>query len=191
VSDDLRIHVLARAAGHAPATGVPADPSNPRSILSLTATSYGTRPSAGVTIPTGFDPGAVALFETIVEAAYLVANADGSFDDEERRIFERIVVEACRGIVTPQQIAALVCDLANQLRDEGVDRRVRTLAAGVSKREHALEVVRIASLIAQVSGGASAVELDVLSKIALSCGLHTADVDAAIRAAKTALEAGN
>jgi tellurite resistance protein len=188
VADDLRIHVLARAAGHAPATGVPTDPANPRSILSLTATSYGTRPSAGVTIPTGFDPGAVALFETIVEAAYLVANADGSFDDEERRTFERVVVEACGGIVTSQQIAALVCDLADQLRDEGVDRRVQTMAASVSKREHALEVLRIASLIAQVSGGASPVERDVLSKIALGCGLQTADVDAALGAAKKALE---
>ena len=37
----------------------------------------------------GFDPLAVVLFEAIVEGAFLVANSDGVFDADERKIFPR------------------------------------------------------------------------------------------------------
>ena len=67
----------------------------------------------------GFDPLAVALFEAIVEGAYVVANADGVFDDEERRMFERVVIAACGETVAPQQIAALVADFGDQLEEDG------------------------------------------------------------------------
>ena len=53
-----------------------------------------SRPSDEATVPTGFDPVAVALFEAIVEGAFLVAFADGVFDDEERKTFERVVAPA-------------------------------------------------------------------------------------------------
>src|SRR5690606_13128494 len=86
---DDRIHLLARIARtpHGGSESTPAD----RSILTLAAASYGSRPEDESTIPTGFDPFAAALFECIVEGAYLVATADGVFDDEEKRTFERIV----------------------------------------------------------------------------------------------------
>jgi tellurite resistance protein len=183
----LRIPLFSRAARSIASAGAPGDPDKPPSILSLAAASYGVRPSDDVTIPTGFDPVTVALFETLVEGAYLVANADGLFDDAERRVFERFVVDACGGTVTSQQIAALVCDLRNQLRDEGIDRRVRSLATSVSKKEHAQEMLRIAALIAQASEGVSAIEREVITKIATSLGLEAADVDAALADAKQAL----
>jgi len=48
------------------------------SILTVSAGVYGARPVTDeTTIPTGFDPHAAALFEAIVEAAYLVATAAG------------------------------------------------------------------------------------------------------------------
>lgn len=183
------IPFLARAAGWAPPANTPIDPEEPSSILSLAAVSFGARPSAGVTIPTGFDPVAVTLFEAIVEGAFLVANADGLFDDEERRTLERIVVDACGGAVASQQVAALVGDLRKQLGEEGVERRIRTLAAGLSKKEHAQEVLRVGALIAQASDGASAVERDTLTKIAAACGLDVRAVDDALAEAKVRLDA--
>src|ERR1700757_491419 len=81
------------------------------SILSLAAATYGAQPSDEATVPTGFDPAACALFEAIVEGAYLVARADGVFDDEERRTFETVVTTACGGAVAPRAISALVADL--------------------------------------------------------------------------------
>lgn len=189
----VRVHVLARAARSVPAAaaGSQVDPARPASILSLAAASFGGRPGEDTTIPTGFDPIAVVLFETIVEAAFIVANADGRFDDEERRIFERIVVEACDGAVSSHQIAALVSSLDRQLERDGVDRRIATLATGVSKRQQAQEVLRIAALIAQASESVSSVEREVMAKLATGCGLSAGDVDSALADARTALAAAD
>ena len=64
------------------------------SILTVAAGSFGFRSPSDATIPTGFDPNAAALFESIVESAYLVATADNVFDDAEREAFRTVVLEA-------------------------------------------------------------------------------------------------
>lgn len=187
MDDDLRIDLLARVArGYHPGQG-PVEPAQPFSILSLAAASYGARPSEDATVPTGFDPAAVALFEAIVEGAYLVATADGLFDAEERRVFERVVLTACGGTVPSPHIAALVSDLADQLAEDGVDRRVAALARTITRREHALEVLRISALLAQATDDVSAVERELLGKIAAACGLASTDVDRALRDVHEAL----
>jgi tellurite resistance protein len=180
--DEARIQLLARVARAGAATA-----SRPTSILTLSAAAYGSRPSDEATVPTGFDPHAVALFETIVEGAYLVATADGHFDDAERKALERVVVGACGGTVTPSQVQALLSDLQDQLLEDGLDRRVKSLALSVQKREHAMEVLRIAALLADASEGVSDVERAVLSKIALACRLEPGDVDVAIADVRAAL----
>src|ERR1700729_2656737 len=169
-TDEARIHLLARIA-----RGADASSEKPASILSLCAASYGAKPQDEATVPTGFDPHAVALFETIVEAAYLTAKADGEFDDAERKAFERVVVSACGGTVTPKQIGSLIKDLQDQLDEDGVDRRVAQLTAAVPKKEHAIEVLRIAALLADASEGVSQVERDMLAKIAAGCGLEAGE----------------
>ena len=174
-----RINLLARVARSFSALGPP--PSDrPASILSLAATSYGARPSGDATVPTGFDPLAIALFEAIVEGSFLVANADGVFDANERRAFESVVVAACGGAISPRQIEDLVAELEAQLRQEGLERRIEAVGRAVTKREHAHEILRIAALLAQVSEDVSSVERDVLMRIAIRCGLHERDVDAAL-----------
>jgi tellurite resistance protein len=187
MGNDVRIDLLARVARSAAPPGKPLDPSRPVSILSLAAASYGARPSEDATVPTGFDPLAVALFEAIVEGAFLVAHADGVFDEEERKTFERVVVAACGGTVAPQQIAALVSDLGDQLDEDGTDKRIEALARTATKREHALEVLRIAALLAQSSEDVSAVEREVLVKIAKATGLEAGAVDVALGDVKKAL----
>src|SRR5215472_3999537 len=178
--DEDRIQLLGRVAR---ATGEPAEAGDDEtsvSILSLAAASYGARPADEATVPTGFDPLAVALFEAIVEGAYLVAAADGVVDEEERRAFERVVTTACGGAVTQKAISALVSDLGDQLAEDGLQRRVEAVATQVHKKEHAREVLRIAALLAQASDKVSDVERSVLSKLAAACGLEPSEVDSAI-----------
>ena len=161
------------------------------SILTLAAASYGLRPASEATVPTGFDPSAMALFEAIVEGAYLVAAADGVVDPAERAVFEKVVVEACSGVVAGGPIAALVADLADQLSEDGVDARVSAVASMAGKKpEHAREIVRIAALLAETSGGVGPEERVVLGKIAAASGLADAEVDVAIAAVHAALAAG-
>jgi tellurite resistance protein len=182
--DEGRIHLLARVARGGSATIV----EKPASILALSAAAYGARPQDEATVPTGFDPQAVALFESIVEGAYLVAAADGVFDDAERKAFERVVVAACGGMVTPRQIQGLLDDLKDQLDEDGVDKRVKALSAPVHKKEQAIEVLRIAALLADASEGVSGVEVQVLEKIAKACGLETNEVERAIVDVRDALK---
>jgi tellurite resistance protein len=189
MENEAKINLLARVARSSGIPGKPADPSKPLSILSLAAASYGARPDDDATVPTGFDPVAVALFESIVEGAYLVASADGVFDASERSTFENVVVTACGGTVAPRQISALISDLQDQLEEDGLDRRIETLSKQVTKKDHAREVLRIAALLAQSSESVSAVERDVMARLATRCGLDEGAVDQALRDVQEALAA--
>ncbi|AKV02973.1 hypothetical protein AKJ09_09636 [Labilithrix luteola] len=189
---DEKINLLARVARtpnpNASREGARAlEASSDRSILLLAAASYGSKPSDEATVPTGFDPHAAVLFEAIVEGAYLVATADGIFDDEERGAFERIVTAACGGSVPQRHVADLVADLADQLAEDGLESRLSRLGVGLARKEHAEEVLRIAALIAQVSDDVSDVERALLEKLAAACKLGDGAVDAALDEVKSAL----
>jgi tellurite resistance protein len=185
MTTEARLNLLARLAQSTP--DVPRVAAKPSSILSVAAVSYGARPVGDATVPTGFDPIAVALFEAIVEAAYVVATADGVFDAQERGMFEQVVIAACGGAVAGHQIHALVSDLGDQLEEDGIDRRIDMIAASVTKKEHAREVLRVAALLAHVSDDVSAVEHEVLCKIAAKCAIDASQVEVAIDDAKRAL----
>jgi tellurite resistance protein len=187
MQNEARINLLARVARSAAPTAT-IEPGQSGSILSLAAASYGSRPSGDATVPTGFDPIAVALFEAIVEGAYVVANADGVFDEDERRTFEKVVVTACGGTVAPQQIAALVNDLGDQLEEDGIDRRVEMIGRAVTKKDHGREILRIAALLAYVSDDVSPVEREVLGKLARQFGIDPSEVDSALDEARDAVK---
>jgi tellurite resistance protein len=158
------------------------------SILTVAAGVYGARPAADeTTIPTGFDPQAAALFEAIVEAAYLVATADGVLDDSEREAFVQVVIEACGGAVDETMVNDLLADLGDQLEEDGLGRRIEGLGRTVTKLEHQRELLRVAGLLAHVSGGVSGAERDILGKLAAALHLDTGEVDAALVAVKSAL----
>ena len=96
IHDEARIHLLSRVARNAFTT---APETHAPSILALCAAAYGARPQEEATVPTGFDPHAVALFESIVEGAYLVARADGVFDDAGEEGVRARRQAACGGAV--------------------------------------------------------------------------------------------
>jgi len=186
VLTDEKINLLAKVARAT--EGTSSNVGHDRSILTLAAASYGSKPTSDSTVPTGFDLFAAALFESIVEGAYLVATADGVFDDEERKAFERIVTTACGGVVSPKLVADLVSDLQDQLEEDGLERRIQRLAAGVARPEHAREVLRIAALIASVSDDVSAVERQVLVSIARAFQLDADAVEAAFGDVRRAID---
>jgi len=159
------------------------------SILTVAAGSYGFRcgHQEELTMPTGFDPSAAALFESIVETAYLVATADGVFDEAERKAFRDVVLEACRGTVNPDQLEALLADLADQVKEDGLDQRVSMVARTIRRPEHQREVLRIASLLALVSGVVSDSERQVIDKLAAAFGLGEGVSEAVLEEARRIL----
>ena len=177
---DEKIQLLGRVARAQSGAAPSGDPDKPISILSLAAASYGAKPAEESTIPTGFDPLAVVLFEAIVEGAYMVAAADGVVDTEERHVFERVVTAACGGVVLERQITELVAELSALLERDGMEKRVKAVGAQVHKKDHGREVLRIAALLAIASNDVSPVERTVLEQLAAEFRLEPADVDAAV-----------
>jgi tellurite resistance protein len=164
------------------------------SILTVAAGSFGFRSTSfeqELTMPTGFDPTVAALFECIVESAYLVATADGVFDDAERDAFHHVVLEACRGAVTAEQLQALLCDLSDQFNEDGLDKRIEMIARTVRRAEHRREVIRIAALLAHVSGGVCDAERQVVTKLASAFELGASEVDAVLQEAHDTLLQAN
>lgn len=158
------------------------------SILSAAASSYGFRADLDeLTQPTGFDPEAARLFEALVESAYLVANADGEFDQTEQSAFQHVVLTACGGFVAERQVQALLLDFKDLLLEDGLERRIEMIGRAVSRPEHAREVLRVAALLAQVSGGVSEAERDVMKRLTSRLGLGEAALDQALNEAQTAL----
>jgi tellurite resistance protein len=159
-----------------------------KSILSQAAESYARKPvGAESTIPTGFDPHAASLFEAVVEASFLVAHSDGVFDETERQTFEKVVAEACQNTVQRGSLHALVSDLLEQLEEDGFDRRVKMVSLVVKSDEHKLEVLRIAALMAYVSGGVQDSERRIMDQLAEHFGLGADDVEQALSQAEKAL----
>jgi tellurite resistance protein len=157
------------------------------SILVAAAAQYGSQTPEDHTQPTGFDVDAARLFEGIVESAYLVATADGDFDDAERAAFESVVISACGGRVAERQITALLADLAEQLSEDGAEKRIQMVARGITREEHAREVLRVAALLSHVSGGVSDVERSVLDRLAEALSLGEGATSRALAEAKVAL----
>ncbi len=182
--------LLERVARGISRPGAPA-PGASTSILAQAATSYGARPVIEeATVPTGFDPSAAALFEAVVEAAFLVANSDGVFDDDERKAFESVVANACNNVVQISQLSALLADLCEQLTEDGMEKRTRMVARTITKRDHQHEVLRIAALMAHISGGVSESEREVMQQLAKGFDLEPAAVQTALDQAEAALAPG-
>jgi tellurite resistance protein len=102
------------------------------------------------------------LFEGIVESAFLVVAAEGSFDEVERRALTQVVLEASGHRVTPRQIETILMDLAKHLAADGFDARVQRLKSRLVKSTHRCEAVLFAVLVAEISEGVSEIQRQVL-----------------------------
>jgi len=161
------------------------------SILAQAASSYGARPVVDeATVPTGFDPAAAELFEATVETAFLVANANGIFSDDERIAFRTVIAEACNNQVQHTQLDALIADLIEQLNADGMEKRARMVSRTISRRDHQNEVLRIATLMAHIAGGVGEAQRKVLEALVRCFDLDSGAVDSALREAERALSSG-
>jgi tellurite resistance protein len=158
------------------------------SILARAAELYAVRPGGEDTPPTGFDPAAAALFEALVEGAFLIANADGDFDSDERAAFEHVVLSATGKRVAESQLSALLEDLGQLFAEDGIEKRIGVVAKTVAKPEQQREVLRVAALIGYISGGVSEIERATMAKLAAAFGLGADAVDSAVAEAQRALD---
>jgi tellurite resistance protein len=136
-----------------------------RSVIALAAAAYASQPSVDSTTPTGFDPSAVMLFESIVEAAFLVATADGVFDNDEREVFARIVAASADNALPRSDLNGLIEEHAEHLALQGLDKRVARIAESVQRHEHKVALLRVAYLVALANDVISEPEEAVIARL--------------------------
>jgi hypothetical protein len=185
LADDSTLNKVARSLSDAPK----GPDSDARSMLLQLAVAYssGEQSLDGATQPTGFNPFAAALFEAVLESAFLVATADGEFDAVERAAFVKVVGDACAGKVSTAQVDALLSDLADLLNEDGLDKRIHMVGKTVTRPEHGEEVLRVAGLLAHVSAGVSPVERQVLEKLSERFGLDVVVLDRVLGEVRSAV----
>jgi tellurite resistance protein len=176
VPDQATLDRVARAIAR-PGAGAPSD-----AVTTILAQAAAYSASPGVSAATAPND-----FEATVEAAFLVANADGLFDDEERRAFQHVVLQACNHVVQDELIQSLLSELSKRLATDGIETRVGAVARVLTRRDQQLEVLRTAALMAEISGGVATSERDVLESLARNCALDSSAVDQAVAEAKAAL----
>ncbi len=81
----------------------------------------------------------------------------------------------------------LLRDLEEQLAEDGLDQRLRVIGKAISRRDHQQEILRIATLIAHISGGISPEERSVLERLASGFHLPSGSVEAALHQVEQAL----
>jgi tellurite resistance protein len=86
-------------------------------------------------------------------------------------------------LVVERQVSALLADLSDQLSEDGMEKRLQMVSKSIAREDQAREVLRIAALLAHVSGGVSGVERNVLGKLASELKLDPTAVDAAVKEA--------
>jgi tellurite resistance protein len=155
-------------------------PSDAIATILTQAATYGANPGTGAAT-------APSAFEATVEAAFLVANADGLFDEEERSAFQHVVLEACNHLIPDEMMQGLLAELGRRLAADGIEKRICAVACSLTGRDQQLEVLRTATLMAEVSGGVAAQERKVLESLARECSLDGSAIDQALAEAEDAL----
>lgn len=146
-----------------------------RSLIALAAAAYASQPSVDSTTPTGFDPFAVTLFEAIVEAAFLVATADGVFDDDEREVFARIVAASAENALPRSDLNGLIEELADHLAIQGLERRVARIAESVRRPEQKVALLRVAILVALANDTISEPEEAIIERLCSALDVPVAE----------------
>jgi adenylate cyclase len=152
VSDDPRYSNGALAkAGRAPAAS--------RAAVERALTLLGDRLAQ-------FDSGKrLSTIGPLMEAASLMAVADGEVDDDEREVIHRVLQKLSIDGLSSVVADAMLSSSVEQTRELGVDKRCSELASALVKHDVVREGIFIAVLVAEISGGMDAKERAVLDRL--------------------------
>ncbi len=126
----------------------------------------------------GGDVGAHA--DALLEAAFLVASADGALSKEEAGSLIDLVAQMGEGL-TPGELAGHVYEFSTALEAEGRQARIDAIAAHVPEPGARREIVGFAALVALADHELAPSELFVLHSLGKGFGLDTATVNAVVK----------
>ena len=128
---------------------------------------------------------------TLVEAAFLIAAADGHLQLEELGELATLVGGVLGGSVSPGDIATLLESFQDTLEKEGKAARITAIAAAATELEEQREILRFGSLVALCDNDLAPSELFVLHSLGRAFGMGAEEVNGILRPLKEALGHGS
>lgn len=108
--------------------------------------------------------------DAIVEAMFLLAAVDGDISGSEIRQFGKAAAEVAAEL-SDEQLESLVADVADALRRDGWDRRLRAAAEALRGKPSAETAYRLATAVAFVDDEVAHAEAAALDALASALGL--------------------
>ena len=131
-----------------------------------------------------------AFFGGLLEAAFLVAAADGTLSKEEVGSLIDVVSDLGGEGVTPSELAGMVYEFSSSMEKEGRQARLDALARAVTDAAARREILGFASLVALCDHDLAPSELFVLHSLGKAFGLDAAAVGGVINSVKAAMGEG-
>jgi tellurite resistance protein len=130
-----------------------------------------------------------AFLSVLVEAAYLVAAADGVVSPDESRTLAETIAFVIGDAVPASEFAEMLDAFAQTLKDDGLDKRIEVIAEIVPDEPARREALAFASLIGLCDHELVESEKDTLTRIGAAFSLDAAAVQAIIDSVAASLEA--
>lgn len=137
-------------------------------------------PSADVLSARGTSAESDAYHAGLLEAAFLVAAADGQLSKEEVGSLIDVVSQVGEG-ATPSELAGMVYEFSAALEKEGRKVRIDAIAAHVTDTAARKEIIGFAALVALCDGELAPSELFVLHSLGKAFGFDAATVSGVVR----------
>jgi tellurite resistance protein len=112
------------------------------------------------------------VFRAAVEAGYLVASADGSFDDTERATLIRAIEILSVGAVIEWEVETLIEECEARAKKEGSAKRARAVGVELKKLGSAEAGLLLAAAVARATKKVDKTEADVLRTVGAGAGIR-------------------
>jgi tellurite resistance protein len=126
----------------------------------------------------------------VIDLGVLVANADGSIDDQERTLLVDVFQTLLETKLTPEVVDALISASAEVIEQAGAEPRARLVAAILRDCAAAEAGLRVALAIAFASAGLSRSERAVIDRIAVAAGVAPERVEELVEEVRKHTDAG-
>lgn len=124
---------------------------------------------------------------TMVEAAFLLAAADGELQAEELGELTSLVASVLGGSVSPSQTATMLESFQATLEKDGKQARIQAIAQAAQGPEERREILGFSALVALCDNDLAPSELFVLHSLGRAFGVSVEDVNAVVRKVRAAL----
>jgi tellurite resistance protein len=123
------------------------------------------------------------VFRAAVEAGYLVATADGTFDDTERETLVKAIEILSVGAVIEWEVDTLLDECEAHSNKDGAAKRAETVGAELKRLGGAEAGLLLAAAVARATKKVDKKEAEVLKAVGAAAGLTGEQVSAIVKRA--------